>query len=161
VYRCILARETITAPCMNESIAERVVLVIENNPEHLSRIEAAFQESPMPHRLVAIADGTEALDFLHRQGKFCEAIRPDLILLDLNLSGRDGREILQEIKINPHLKRIPIVILTMSTNEADIFNSYALQGNCYVIKTADLNQLFQVVRRIEEFWLGIVTLPVE
>lgn len=146
---------------MNELASERVVLVIEDNPDHLSQIEAAFKESSMRHRLVAIADGVEALNFLQRQGSFADAVRPDLVLLDLNLPGRDGREILKAIKNSSQLKRIPIVVLTMSAERDDIFNSYALQGNCYVIKTDDLDQLFQVVKRIEEFWLGIVTLPLE
>ncbi|MDX2242576.1 MAG: response regulator [Leptolyngbyaceae cyanobacterium bins.302] len=145
---------------MNE-LSERVVLVIEDNLEHLRQIEAAFEESTIRHRLVTIANGDEALDFLQRQGNFADAVRPDLILLDLNLPGRDGREILKEIKNNSQLKRIPIVVLTLSSGRDDIFNSYALQGNCYVVKTSDLEQLFQVVKRIEEFWLGIVTLPLE
>ncbi|MDX2229475.1 MAG: response regulator [Leptolyngbyaceae cyanobacterium bins.349] len=146
---------------MNGQAAERLILVIEDNPQHLSRIEAALRESTVPHRLIAIASGTAALQYLYRRDEFVDAVRPDLILLDFNLPDKDGREILEEIKSNAQLRRIPIVILTMSAEAEDIFNSYSLQGNCYVIKSENLDQLFQVVKRIEEFWLGIVTLPLE
>ncbi len=146
---------------MNDLAKERLILVVEDNPAHLSRIEAALQESAVWHRTIAIGNGTEALDFLHRRGAYGEAAKPDLILLDLNLPGTDGRDILEQIKATPHLKRIPIVVLTMSADAADILQSYALQGNCYVVKSENLDQLFQVVRRIEQFWLEIVTLPIE
>lgn len=146
---------------MNQLDKERLILVLEDNPNHLNQIEAALRESAVRHRMIAIANGTNAIKFLYRQDEFVDAPRPDLILLDLNLPGKDGREILEEIKTNPQLKRIPIVVLTLSSNEADVFQSYALQGNCYVLKSDDLDQLFQVVKRIEQFWLEIVTLPLE
>ena len=146
---------------MEESPAQRLILVVEDNPEHIHLIKDALTENSGQHQIMAIADGMEAMDFLHRRGNYREATRPDLILLDLNLSGKDGRELLAEIKANPQLRRIPIVVLTLSDHEEDIFQSYALQGNCYVIKSSDLEQLFQTVKRIEEFWLGIVTLPLE
>jgi two-component system, chemotaxis family, response regulator Rcp1 len=146
---------------MEDSPIERLILVVENNPDHTHLIEDAFKENSRTHQIVAISDGVQALDFLHRQGNYTDATRPDLILLDLNLPGKDGRELLAEIKADPQLRRIPIVVLTTSTNEEDIFRSYALQGNCYVIKSCELAQLFQLVKRIEEFWLGIVTLPGE
>mgnify|MGYP005846954019 CR=1 FL=1 len=140
---------------------ERLILVVEDNPDHVATIQKAFSENASNHRLLAIASGAEALDFLNRRGQYQDAPRPDLILLDLNLPGKDGREILAEIKSNPHLKRIPIIVLTLSDREEDIFRSYSMQGNCYVIKSSDLDQLLHIVRRIEEFWLGIVTLPLE
>lgn len=146
---------------MEESPAQRLILVVEDNPEHIHLIKDALTENSGRHQIVAIADGVEAMDFLHRRGSYKEATRPDLILLDLNLQGKDGRELLAEIKADSQLKRIPIVVLTISDHEEDIFQSYALQGNCYVIKSSDLEQLFQLVKRIEEFWLGIVTLPIE
>ena len=146
---------------MEESSAERLILVVQDNPDHSRLIEEALNEKTGRYQIIAIADGVEAMDFLHRQGNYADATRPDLILLDLNLPGKDGKELLAEIKADPQLRRIPIVVLTICANEEDIFRSYALQGNCYVIKSSDLEQLFQIVKRIEEFWLEIVTLPVE
>ena|ERR671933_2189320 len=146
---------------MEESSAERLILVVQDNPDHSRLIEEALNEKTGRYQIIAIADGVEAMDFLHRQGNYADATRPDLILLDLNLPGKDGKELLAEIKADPQLRQIPIVVLTICANEEDIFRSYALQGNCYVIKSSDLEQLFQIVKRIEEFWLEIVTLPVE
>ncbi len=146
---------------MEESLAERLILVVQDNPEHTDLIKAALNENSGRRKIVAISDGLQALDFLHRRGNYADARRPDLILMDLNLPEKDGRELLAEIKADQQLRRIPIVVLTISANEEDIFRSYALQGNCYVVKSCDLEQLFQLVKRIEEFWLGIVTLPVE
>ena len=146
---------------MEKSPAERLILVLEDNLDHTRLIKDALNENSFQHQIVAIADGTQAMDFLHRRGDYVDAPRPDLILLDLNLPGKDGRELLAEIKADPRLRRIPIVVLTLSAAEEDIFKSYALQGNCYVIKSSDLEQLYQIVKHIEEFWFGIVTLPVE
>jgi chemotaxis family two-component system response regulator Rcp1 len=146
---------------MEESLAQRLILVVEDNLEYTHLIKDALTANSGRHQIMAIADGMEAMDFLRRRGNYKEATRPDLILLDLNLSGKDGRELLAEIKADPQLRRIPVVVLTLSDHEEDIFQSYALQGNCYVIKSSDLAQLFQLVKRIEEFWLGIVTLPIE
>jgi len=146
---------------MEESPAERLILVVQDNPEHTDLIKGALNENSGRRKIVAISDGLQALDFLHRRGNYADARRPDLILMDLNLPEKDGRELLAEIKADQQLRRIPIVVLTISANEEDIFRSYELQGNCYVVKSCDLEQLFQLVKRIEEFWLGIVTLPVE
>jgi chemotaxis family two-component system response regulator Rcp1 len=146
---------------MEDSPAKRLILVVEANPDHTRLIAGALDENSVRHQIVAIADGIEVMDFLYRKGKYADATRPDLILLDLNLPGKDGRELLAEIKADPQLRRIPIVVLTTSTNEEDIFKSYALQGNCYVVKSSNLEQLFEIVKRIEQFWLEIVTLPVE
>lgn len=146
---------------MEETAIERFVLVLEGNPEQILLIQDAFQQGDFPYRLQAISDGNQALDFLYRRGEFANAPRPDLILLDLNLPGKDGREILTELKSNPQFRRIPVVVLTLSDREEDIFKSYEMQGNSYVVKSADLDRLHQIVRRVQEFWLGIVTLPLE
>jgi len=146
---------------MEELAVERLILVIENNPAHLRLIQSVLSESAVKHRVIAIADGTEAMNFLHCTDKYKNADRPDLVLLDLNLPGKDGREVLAEMKADAHLRRIPVVVLTSSTNQDDVVKSYSLQGNCYVIKSHEMEQLVQIVKRIEEFWLGIVTLPTE
>jgi CheY-like chemotaxis protein len=108
-----------------------------------------------------VQDGVEALAFLHRQGKYSDAPRPDLILLDLNLPKKDGREVLAQIKADPNLKLIPVVILTTSAAERDILRTYELNANCYVTKPIDLEQFISVVKLIEEFWLALVKLPSE
>lgn len=146
---------------MEETPVERFILVIEESPEQIRLIQDAFLQGTFPYRVEAIADGVKAMDFLYRRGEYVNAPRPDLILLDLDLPGKSGREILTELKSNPQLRRIPVVILTLSDHEEDIFKSYALQGNSYVIKSSDRDQLTQTVQRIKEFWLGIVTLPLE
>jgi two-component system, chemotaxis family, response regulator Rcp1 len=146
---------------MEESPSKRLILIVEDNPTHAQLIEQVLQARNVQHQIVAIADGIEAMNFLHRQDKYMDAATPDLILLDLNLPGKDGRTILAEIKTNPQLKRIPIIILTLSTDTGDIFQSYLLQGNCYVVKSSDPEQLRHIVERIEEFWLEIVTLPIK
>lgn len=146
---------------MEEPPLERVILVAEDNPDRAQRIEEALSENSVDYQIIAIANGQVASDFLHRRGQYSDAPRPDLILLDLNLPEKDGKEILAEIKANPQLKRIPTIVLSFSDSEEDILETYALQGNCYVIKSWDLEELFRVVKRIEEFWLRIVTLPQE
>jgi two-component system response regulator len=106
-------------------------------------------------------DGVEAMAFLHREGRFADAPRPDLILLDLNLPKKDGREVLAEVKADEHLKRIPVVVLTTSKQDEDILRAYNLNANCYVTKPLDLDQFVHVVQSIDSFWLGIVALPEE
>ncbi|MEP0983469.1 response regulator [Leptolyngbya sp. FACHB-17] len=138
---------------------ERFILVLEENPEHTLLIQSAFQQDAF--QVEVIADGTSAINFLQRRGEYSEAPRPDLILLDLNLPGKSGQEILTELKSDPKLRRIPVVILTSSDREEEIFQSYTLQGNSYVIKASDCDQLSQIIQRIKDFWLGIVTLPLE
>lgn len=146
---------------MEDAIAKRLILVVESNLDHAHLIEQELQQSSVPHEIVVIADGLEATDYLHGQGIYAKAARPDLILLDLTLTGRSGKELLLDIKATPYLRRIPVIVLTLSSHAEDILTTYTLQGNCYVIKSTDLAQLSRLVRRIEEFWLGIVTLPVE
>ena len=113
----------------------------------------------MCNELQVVSDGEEAMAYLRREGKYADAPRPDLILLDLNLPKKDGREVLAEIKADEDLKRIPVVILTMSRDEEDILKSYNLHANCYITKPIDVSQFFKVVKTIEDFWLGIVVFP--
>lgn len=113
----------------------------------------------MLNRLTVAKDGIEALAMLRKEGPYREAPRPDLILLDLNLPKKDGREVLAEIKCDSGLKRIPVVILTTSQDEHDVLRSYNLHANCYITKPVDLEQFIKVVKSIEDFWLGIVVLP--
>ncbi|HEY9663679.1 MAG TPA: response regulator [Allocoleopsis sp.] len=146
---------------MEEHAVENFILVVENNTSHAQLIASALQRESTRRHLERVTTGEQALNFLRRRGDYANAPRPHLILLDLNLPECNGTEILAEIKADPSLKRIPIVILTASENETDILRSYELQGNCYVIKATDLDQLFAIIKRIEGFWLGIVTLPTE
>lgn len=142
---------------MDESDSERLILLIDHDRDRAQLIETALQS--FQHRVITIADGIEAIDFLNRRGDRVDAPRPDLILLELNLPGNDGQDLLAKIKTEPQLRRIPIVVLTTAASESDIFSTYLLQGNCHVVQSTDLDRLCQIVQRIEEFWFGIVTLP--
>ncbi len=144
---------------MNEREIE--ILLIEDNPGDARLTIEALKEAKVRNKLNHLADGIEALAFLRRQGKYADAQRPDLILLDLNLPRKDGREVLAEIKADNQLKRIPVVILTTSQAEEDILRAYNLNANCYVSKPVDLDQFIKVVRTINDFWLTIVKLPTE
>jgi CheY-like chemotaxis protein len=135
------------------------VLLVEDNPGDVRLMQESLREGKVRVRLAVAADGEEALALLRREGPYAAAARPDLILLDLNLPRKDGREVLAEIKADPHLRRIPVVVLTSSQAEKDIAISYDLNANCYVTKPVDLQQFMSVVRSIEEFWLTVVTLP--
>ncbi len=135
------------------------ILLVEDNPADVLLMEEALQEEKMLNKLYVAGNGDEALDFLYRRGKHRDAPRPDLIMLDLNLPKKDGREVLAEIKNDPELKRIPVVVITTSKSEEDIVKSYNLPANCYVTKPVRLSQFFQVVKNIEEFWFNIVKLP--
>jgi chemotaxis family two-component system response regulator Rcp1 len=146
---------------MEKSPTERLILIVEDNQDHATLINNTLKESSTHYQVVTLADGTQAMDFLHHRGEYADALRPDLIILDLHSPGKDGKGILAEIKADRQLHRIPIVVLTVSHSDEDVFGAYSLQGNCYVIKSDDLNHLSQIVKRIEEFWLRIVTLPLE
>jgi two-component system, chemotaxis family, response regulator Rcp1 len=143
---------------MDEPTSPRTILLIEDNRERAQLIAATLHK--VGHLVIMLARGQETLDFLHRRGEYGDAVYPDLILLELNLPDRDGREILAEIKSMPSLKRIPIVVLTTAASEADILTTYELQGNCHVIKATDVERLLTTIERIEAFWLSLVTLPV-
>jgi chemotaxis family two-component system response regulator Rcp1 len=135
------------------------ILLIEDNLGDADLAREALENSKLHNDLRVVGDGMEAMDYLRRKGKYAQAPRPDLILLDLNLPKKDGREVLAEIKADPDLKRIPVVILTISKDEEDILKSYNLHANCYITKPIDLSQFMKVVKSIEDFWLTIVKLP--
>lgn len=135
------------------------ILLVEDNPGDVLLTQEALRESKVANHLYVVRDGEEAMAFLRRQGLFDRAVRPDLILLDLNLPKKDGREVLAEIKADEDLKRIPVVVLTVSQAEEDILKSYNLHANCFISKPLDLEQFMKVVRSIEDFWLTIVKLP--
>ncbi|TAN42289.1 MAG: response regulator [Nitrospirae bacterium] len=135
------------------------ILLVEDSPGDVRLTEECMKEAKVKNILHVVNDGVEALDFLRKKGKYANAAKPDLILLDLNLPKKDGREVLAEIKSDENLKRIPIVVLTTSKAEEDILKTYDLHANCYIVKPIDLQQFLQVVRAIENFWLTIVSLP--
>ncbi len=137
------------------------VLLVEDNPGDVRLTKEALKEGKMLNRVTVVGDGVEALSFLRRQGKYADAGQPDLILLDLNLPKKDGRQVLAEIKADPGLKRIPVVVLTTSSAEEDILKTYDLHANCYVTKPVDLEQFMRVVKSIEDFWITVVKLPSE
>ena len=138
------------------------ILLVEDNPGDVRLTREALKEGKvLINQLNVARDGVEALAFLRRQGEFSDAVRPDIILLDLNLPKKDGREVLAEIKNDPELRRIPVVILTTSKAEEDILKSYDMHANCYITKPVDLDQFITVVQSIEDFWLTIVKLPPE
>ncbi len=137
------------------------ILLIEDNPGDVRLMQEAFKVSTLQNTLHVVSDGVEAMMWLRRQGRYAEAVGPDLILLDLNLPKKDGREVLKEIKEDERLKRIPTVVLTTSQAQRDILKAYTLHANCYITKPVNLEEFFNVVKAIEEFWLGVVTLPHE
>lgn len=137
------------------------ILLVEDNPGDVRLTREAFKEGKVLNNLSVVEDGAEAMAFLRQQGKYADVPRPDLILLDLNLPKKDGREVLPEIKGDTNLKRIPVVILTTSKAEQDILKTYNLHANCYVTKPVDLEQFISVVRFVQHFWLSVVKLPPE
>ena len=137
------------------------VLLVEDSPGDVRLTREAFKDAKVHLNLNVASDGAEAMDFLNREGKHPHAPRPDLILLDLNLPKKDGREVLEEVKESPTLKSIPVVILTTSASDADILRSYRLHANCYITKPVSLDGFLQVVKSIDDFWLTVVKLPSE
>jgi len=137
------------------------VLLVEDNPGDVRLTREALRDGKVHNKLSVVQDGVEALAFLRREGKYADAPRPDVILLDLNLPRKDGREVLEDIKADPALQRIPVVVLTSSEAERDIAQAYALHANCYITKPVDLDQFITVVKSIEDFWFTIVKLPPE
>ena len=135
------------------------ILLVEDNPADVRLTQEALKEGKVYNNLHWAKDGVEALDFLHRKGKHAGAPRPDIILLDLNLPKKDGREVLAVVKRDDDLKQIPVVVLTTSKAEEDVLKSYELHANCYVTKPVDLEKFIQVVQSIDRFWLTVVTLP--
>lgn len=135
------------------------ILLVEDNPGDVRLTREALKDSKLHNNLSVVRDGVEAMAFLKQEGAFGSAPRPDIILLDLNLPRKDGREVLEEIKDDERLKRIPVVILTTSNDETDILASYNLHANCYITKPVDLNRFVEIVKTIEGFWFSIVKLP--
>ena len=135
------------------------VLLVEDDPGDVQLTKEAFEEHKVRNKLNVVRDGEEALSYLRREGDFADAPRPDLILLDLNLPKYDGRQLLEKIKSDPDLSRIPVVVLTTSSAEEDILKSYKLHANAYVTKPVDLDQFMKAVRQIDEFFVQVVRLP--
>lgn len=135
------------------------ILLVEDNPGDIRLTIEALKEGKVSNNLRTVSDGIDALAYLRKQGKFVDAVRPDLVLLDLNLPKKNGREVLEEIKKDSDLKRLPVVVLTTSNAEQDVMKTYDLHANCYITKPVDLEQFLTVVRSIEDFWLTIVRLP--
>ena len=135
------------------------ILLVEDNPGDVRLTQEALKEAKVHNNLSVVGDGVEAMAFLRHEGSHGSAPRPDIILLDLNLPKKDGRQVLAEIKSDPDLRRIPVVILTTSKAEEDVLKTYNLHANCYITKPVDFEQFIKVVQSIEGFWLTIVQLP--
>ncbi|MDY6964705.1 MAG: response regulator [Halobacteriota archaeon] len=135
------------------------ILLAEDNPGDVRLTQEAFKEGKLRNKLYVTGDGVEAMAFLKREGEYADVPRPDLILLDLNMPRKNGREVLEEIKTDDELKRIPVVILTTSKAEEDILKTYNLHANCYISKPVDMDQFIDVVKLIENFWFTVVKLP--
>jgi two-component system, chemotaxis family, response regulator Rcp1 len=137
------------------------VLLVEDSPGDVRLTREAFKDAKVHINMHVASDGIQAIAFLNREGEYAKAPRPDMILLDLNLPKKDGREVLEEIKKSPALKSIPVVILTTSASETDILRSYQLHANCYITKPVGLEGFLEVVKSIDGFWLSVVKLPRE
>ncbi|MDZ4874082.1 MAG: Response regulator rcp1 [Chroococcidiopsis cubana SAG 39.79] len=135
------------------------ILLVEDDSGNVQLTKLALEESKMSVNLHVVEDGVEALALLRKEGKYASTKHPDIILLDLNLPKKDGREVLAEIKADPNLKRIPVIVLTASQAETDILNAYNLNANCYIIKPVDFDRFVKIVQSIENFWFTIVRLP--
>ena len=135
------------------------ILLVEDNPADVLLMQEAFSDSEIVEQIHVAVDGEEALDFVHKQGKFKDACTPDLILLDLNLPKIDGREVLNQLNADPVLHRIPVIVLSSSKVEKDILESYDNNANCYIVKPIELEKFVKIVEMIESFWFGLATLP--
>ncbi len=135
------------------------ILLVEDNPGDVFLTREAFREGRFAHRLSIVEDGEEALEFLRKEGKYLNAPRPDLILLDLNLPRKDGRELLADIKVDERLRHIPVIVLTTSDARQDVWGAYKLHANCYLTKPIQMEDFLDKVRSVEDFWLTVVRLP--
>ena len=135
------------------------ILLVEDNPGDVLLTREAFREGKFPNHLSVVRDGDEAIEFLKHEGKYGDAPRPDLILLDLNLPKKDGRELLRDIKSDHELRNIPVIVLTVSKADEDIDAAYDLHANCYLTKPLHIDQFMRTIRSLEAFWLNIVKLP--
>jgi chemotaxis family two-component system response regulator Rcp1 len=150
---------TVSSRSMNAFRKAIEILLVEDNPGDIRLTQEALKEGAVKKNLRVVRDGAEAMDFLCREGKHAEAPRPDVIILDLNLPKKNGREVLAELKQDPRLRSIPIVVLTSSRAQEDICKAYHLQANCYITKPGNLDDFFKAVRTIEHFWLTLAKLP--
>lgn len=144
---------------MQTNVRPIEILLVEDSPSDTQLTVEALREAKVRNSLSIVEDGEQALEYLRREGKYARATRPDLIMLDLNLPRKDGREVLAEIKADEELKTIPVVVLTTSRAEQDVLRAYQLNANCYITKPVDFEQFLDVIRMIESFWLFVVTLP--
>lgn len=145
---------------MNVELGKPInILLVEDNEPDVVLTQEAFREAKISNSLYVVADGVEALEFLRKEGKFANMPRPDIILLDLNLPRKDGRAVLEEIKADPSLTSIPVVVLTTSSDEQDVIRAYTSHANCYIIKPVDFLQFMNIIKTIEGFWLTVVRLP--
>jgi chemotaxis family two-component system response regulator Rcp1 len=144
---------------MKRNVETIDILLVEDNPGDVRLTREALKDAKVLNDVHVVQDGVEAMQFLHREGAYANKPTPDLILLDLNLPKKDGREVLAEIKQDPKLKRIPVVILTTSKADEDIIKSYNLHANAYITKPVDLNRFIEIIHTLEEFWFSIVKLP--
>ncbi len=135
------------------------ILLVEDNPGDVRLTREALKTCKINNSLSVVGDGEEAMSFLRREGRFARSPRPDLILLDLNLPRKSGREVLAELKGDPGLRRIPVVVMTVSRDEEDVLRAYDLHANCYITKPIDFDQFIRITRSIEDFWFSIVKLP--
>lgn len=135
------------------------ILLVEDNEGDIELTREAFEEAKFRNNLNVVVDGDSALDYLHKRNGYEEAITPDIILLDLNLPGTDGREVLDNIKSSDGLKRIPTIVLTSSAADIDVIHSYDLHANCYIVKPVNARKFMEIVKRIKNFWIDIVILP--
>lgn len=142
---------------MSQNKNGKKILLVEDNYSHIRLIQEIWDDVAPLHQIFIVNDGLEAISYLYKQGNYHEVSSPDLILLDLNLPKKDGREVLKQIKSDSNLKTIPVIILTTSTNEEDIIQSYKLNANCYITKPRNLKDLFNILGKIVEFWLETVT----
>lgn len=135
------------------------ILIVDDNRADIRLVQEIFKKGKMVINLNVALDGVEAMDYLRKEGKYKNVYSPDLILLDLNMPRKDGREVLEDIKIDDKLKTIPVIVMTISKAEEDILRSYSLHANAYIVKPIDLEQFMNVVRSIEDFWFTVVKLP--
>ncbi|CCQ59958.1 response regulator [Crocosphaera watsonii] len=142
-----------------EGQQDKIILLVEDSKADIRLVQEVLKTSTVPHQLMIVRNGMDAMAYLRKEGEFNESPRPNLIILDLNLPRKDGREVLAEIKRDPDLKRIPVIVLTTSSNDEDIQESYDLYVNCYITKSRNVKDLFKLVKGIESFWLDMVTLP--
>jgi CheY-like chemotaxis protein len=135
------------------------ILLVEDNPGDAELTKEAFKERKIANNIEVVVDGEQAMEYLRKEGEYAQSITPDIILLDLNLPKKDGREVLHEIKNDENLKKIPVIILTTSQAEEDVQNAYDNHANCFIRKPVDMNKFIEVAHQVENFWLSIVKLP--